>query len=76
MKIPVILQTELTNELYQYEMDLLNQIKSFPINKESTTADIGVRDWLKGKQAGISTARMIINAWNEPNHGKVKVQLN
>lgn len=73
MKIPSRLQTELTDELYKQEMDLLEQIKAFPINKES---DVFIKTWLRGKQAGISTARMIINAWNEPNHGKVTAHLN
>jgi hypothetical protein len=73
MKIPSRLQTELTDELYRCEIELLNQIKSISVSKES---DVFIKTWLRGKLTGLTTARMVINAWNEPNHGKVKAQLN
>ena len=68
MKIPTKVQKEIDEAIYLEEVDCAKRAM-LEINKDMMIL-------LKGKNLGLSVARQMINAWNEPNHGKHNVQLN
>lgn len=68
MKIPKKLQSDLVDEIYRYKKNISGHITS--------TNNDNLKNFFKGELQGLELAIMIINSWNEPNHGKVTVQIN
>jgi hypothetical protein len=70
-KLPKKLQDEIQVTLYM----LIAGVRL----RASNTGGSHDKEWqayLRGKIEGIEAAKMVIDAWNEPNHGLVKPQLN
>lgn len=70
MKIPKKLQSDLVDEIYRYKKNISGH------HITSTNNNDNLKNFFKGELQGLEMAIMIINSWNEPNHGKVTVQIN